>query len=119
MAANYLDIYIEQGTDYVNQITLDDSTGAPYDLTNFNIFASAKTSYYTANATIVFDASVYDAANGIIQIGANSAITSNVSSAQTLVYDVIVQDTVSGVITRVLEGQIFVSPGVTNINLTY
>lgn len=118
MAANYLDIYIEQGTDYVNQITLDDSTGAAYNLYGFAVFSSAKTSYYTANATIIFNAEVYDASNGIIQISANASTTSNVSAAQSLVYDVILQEINTNTITRVLEGQVFISPGVTNITLT-
>ena len=38
--------------------------------------------------------------------------TANVPATQ-LVYDVLLIQTLTGVVTRVLEGQIFVSPGVT------
>ena len=60
-----------------------------------------------------FTSSVYDAANGIIQISANSATTANLPSGK-MVYDVIILDA-TGSVTRVLEGKITVSPGVTNV----
>jgi len=56
---------------------------------------------------------VYSANSGVIQLSANSATTSNVSTMQKLVYDVIISETSTGSVTRVLEGQIFVSPSVT------
>ena len=110
MAAGYQDIFMEQGVTYVNQITLDDNTGAPYNLTGFTVRSQAKKSYYSANPTIVFNATVYDANNGIIQLTANSAVTSNVPAGK-LVYDVVIAT--GNTTTRVLEGQIFVSPAVT------
>jgi len=111
MAAGYQDIYLEQGVTYVNQITLDDVTGSPYNLTGFAVKSQAKKSYYSTNPTIVFTATVFDANNGIIQLSANSASTANVSPGK-LVYDVVITDS-SNTVTRVLEGQIFVSPAVT------
>lgn len=117
MAASYLDLFIEQGSDYNNQIALDDAGGEAYNLVNFSVSSAAKTSYYTANAAFVFNATVYDPVNGIIQLSANSAVTSNVSAMQKLVYDVIVTDP-NGLKSRVLEGHIHVSPGVTGITLT-
>jgi len=111
MAAGYQDIFMEQGVTYVNQITLDDVTGSPYNLTGFTVKSQAKKSYYSANPTIVFNATVYDANNGIIQLSANTAVTANVPPGK-LVYDVVIMDT-GNTVTRVLEGQIFVSPAVT------
>lgn len=111
MAAAYSDIYLEQGTDYNNRITLDDINGVPYNLTNFTITAQAKTSYYAANASIIFDASVYDANNGIIQLSANSYTTSSISAWPNLVYDVKIVDP-DGLVTRIVEGRIFISPKV-------
>lgn len=110
MAAGYQDIFLEQGVTYVNQITLDDNTGAPYNLTGFTVKSQAKKSYYSVNPTIVFNATVYDANNGIIQLTANSAVTANVPAGK-LVYDVVIST--ANTATRVLEGQIFVSPAVT------
>jgi len=117
MAATYLDLFIEQGTDYNNQIALDDTNGAAYNLVGFSVSSAAKTSYYTANTDFVFTASIPDPVNGIIQLSANSATTANVSASKKLVYDVIVTDP-NGLKSRVLEGQIYVTPGVTGITLT-
>ena len=65
-----------------------------------------------------FNASIYDAANGIIQLSANSATTANVPAGK-LVYDVIIKDNISNNVTRVVEGQIIVSPGVTGVLSSY
>jgi hypothetical protein len=42
MAAGYQDIYLEQGVTYTNQITLDDSTVEPYNLSVFTFKSQAK-----------------------------------------------------------------------------
>ncbi len=113
MPAGYQDLFLEQGTTFTTQMTLADNTGAAYDLTGFTVRSQARRSYYSSNVAINFTASVTNANNGVIQLSANSATTANVSSTQKLVYDVIITETASGNITRVLEGQIFVSPSVT------
>ena len=113
MPAGYQDLFLEQGTTFTTQLTLADSTGAPYNLSGFTIKSQARKSYYSDIIAINFDASAYDANNGIIQLAANSATTANVSSTSKLVYDVIIRDNTSNNVTRVLEGQIFVSPSVT------
>jgi hypothetical protein len=112
MSVGYQDLYINQGEDFYTTITLYDNTGASYNLTNFTVQSQAKVSYYTANTALVFGASVFSANTGVIQLSANNAVTANVSARQKLVYDVYITDA-SNIKTRVLEGQIFVSPGVT------
>lgn len=112
MPAGYQDLFIEQGTTFTTTITLDDANGTPYDLSYFNVSSQARKSYYSTNPALTFDASVLDALNGIIQLQANAATTANVSSGK-LVYDVLITDTLSGYVTRVLEGQIIISPAVT------
>jgi hypothetical protein len=113
MAAGYLDLFLEQGATFTTQANLSDSNGTPYNLTGFTVRSQAKKSYYSNTASLVFVATVFSANSGIIQLSANSATTANVSSKQKLVYDVIITDTITGTVTRVLEGQIFVSPSVT------
>ena len=112
MAAGYQDLLLEQGTTFTTSITLSDSYGQGYNLSAYSVRSQAKRSYYSANATINFETSIYDAANGIVTLSANSAVTSNVSAGK-LVYDVILIENTFGSVTRVLEGQIFVSPSVT------
>lgn len=113
MPAAYQNQYLEQGTTFNTQITLDGSNGAAYNLYGFTVNSQAKKSYYSSNVILQFTTSISDFANGVISLSANSAVTSNIPAGK-LVYDVIIADNV-GTTTRVLEGQIFVSPGVTNI----
>lgn len=112
MSAGYQDIFLNQNETFSTSLTLNDVNGLPYNLTGFNVKSQAKRSYYSSNATMTFVATVTDANNGIISLSANSSITANVPSGK-LVYDVIITDTIGGSVTRVLEGQIFVSPAVT------
>lgn len=115
MPAGYQDLYMERGTTFTSQLTLTDNNGLPYNLNQFNVFSSAKSSYISDNVALQFTANVVNANSGILQLSANAATTANVvpNAVNKLVYDVIIQDTTgSGNITRVLEGQIFVSPSV-------
>jgi len=111
MSAGYVNQFLNQGETFSTSLTLDDAYGNPYNLTGFTVKSQARRSYYSANATINFVTNISDANNGIITLSANSAITANVP-AKTLVYDVFIKDS-SNNVTRVLEGQIFVSPAVT------
>lgn len=115
MPAGYQDQYLEQGADFNSQITLDDNYGVPYNLNGFTVSSQARRSFYSANATIIFTTQITDANNGVIALSADAATTANVSPGATgkLVYDVTIRQTSSGLVTRVLEGQIYVSPSVT------
>jgi hypothetical protein len=113
MSAGYQDIYLEQGTTFTTSLTLTDNTNAAYNLVGFSVSSKAKTSYYSSTPVITFNTAVSDASNGVVTLSANSSVTSNVSSRQKLVYDVRLVSNTTNTVTRVLEGQIFVSPGVT------
>ena len=113
--AAYQDIYLDKGTDFSEQITLTDDYGNSYNLANFSVSSQARISYYSPNVAISFVSTISDAANGVVTLSANSAVTSNVvpNNAGKLVYDVVVSDNVHNRKTRVLEGQILVSPNST------
>lgn len=115
MAAGYQNIYLNQGETFTTSLTLTDQNGEPYDLSYFSIYSQAKKSYYSTNVIINFNSAIQDASNGIVTLSANSAVTSNISPG-ILVYDTVIVDNLSGNITRVLEGQIFVSPAVTIVS---
>jgi PKD repeat protein len=112
MPAGYQDLFLEQGTTFSTQLTLDDVNGYFYDLNGFTVRSQARRSYYSANAAITFETSVVDPASGIIQLFASASATANVPSGK-LVYDVLLTDTDTNVVSRVLEGQIIVSPSAT------
>lgn len=112
MPAGYQELFLNQNETFTTSLTLDDVNGAAYNLTGFTVKSQAKKSYYSANATLEFTATIYDANNGVITLSADAATTANVPAGK-LVYDVIITQTETGSVTRVLEGQIFVSPAVT------
>ena len=112
MPAAYQDQFLEQGTSFTTQITLDDVDGYPFNLTGFTAASQARKSYYSTNTTINFDANISDANNGIIVLSADASTTANVPAGK-LVYDVTITQTDTGLVTRIIEGQIFVSPCVT------
>lgn len=113
MAAAYQDLFLEQGTTFSTELTLTDSNGYPYDLNNFLIKGQARKSYYSSNVAINFGTVIANANSGIVTLTANSNTTATLSASQKLVYDVIITDTIYGTVTRVLEGQIYISPSVT------
>lgn len=112
MPAGYQDLFLNQNETFTTSLTLDDVNGAAYNLNGYTVKSQAKKSYYSANATLQFTSSISDANNGVITLSANSATTANVPAGK-LVYDVIITQAETGIVTRVLEGQIFVSPAVT------
>lgn len=110
--AGYQDIFLNQGETFTTSISLDDQNGASYNLNSFAVASQMKKSYYSSNIVMTFNTTIADANNGVITMSANSAMTANINPGK-YVYDVVVKENSSGIVTRVLEGQIIVSPGVT------
>jgi hypothetical protein len=117
MAAGYSDQYLEQGSNFYSQLTLTDDYGNPYNLTGFTISSKAKKSYTTANVAFSFTTSITSSNNGIISISLNAPTTANIPYGK-YVYDVVAISS-TNVVSRILEGQIFVSPGVTGVTNSY
>jgi hypothetical protein len=111
MAAGYQELFVEQGTDYITTITLDDINGEPFDLTGYTAKSQVRKSYYSSNTTAEFDISFPDAANGIMAISISSANTINIYPGR-YVYDVVIKNS-QDVRTRVLEGIVNILPQVT------
>ena len=97
-------------------MTLADAYGNPYNLFGFTVSSRAKKSYTSSNVAIVFTTTITNANSGIVTLSLASANTANVPYGN-YVYDVIVNN--GSTITRVLEGKIYVAPGVTNVYSSY
>ena len=113
MAAAYADQFLEQGSSFNSQMTLTDAYGNPYNLSGFTVSSQAKKSYFSSNVWINFTTTISNPATGLITLSLTPQVSANVPAGK-YVYDVIMNDG-SGNISRVLEGQIFVSPGVTGV----
>ena len=111
MAAGYQELFIEQGSDYITTITLDDVDGVPFDLTDYTGKSQIRKSYYSSNATAEFTITIADPTTGTIGLTLDSANTANIAAGR-YVYDVVIK-TDTNVKTRVLEGIVNVLPQVT------
>jgi hypothetical protein len=111
MPAAYQNLYVEQGSTFSTTIALDDVYGEAYNLTGYTANSEIRKSYYSSNTTAVFSTSI-SPAEGTITLLLTSAVTSNISPGR-YVYDTIITGVNSDSVTRVLEGVVDVSPGVT------
>ena len=106
--ATYSNLYIDQGSDFNATIDLSQATGS-LDLTDFTTAGTIAKSY-DGTSKGSFTAEVDDT-NNELDISLTAAETAALKPGR-YVYDVIIKSP-AGVITRVLEGQLEVTPGVT------
>jgi hypothetical protein len=110
MSAGYQNLYLEAGTTFSTTITLDDVYLNTYNLVGFTASSQMRKSYYSANASAVFLTTISGGA-GQITLKLNANTTANLVPGR-YVYDTLITSP-SNEVTRILEGTIDVSPGVT------
>ncbi len=108
--AGFAEIQIEQGASFSTTITVNDSTGAYTNLTNYTAAAQLRKSYYSSTANS-FTVTVSNAANGELTMVLSSANTANLTPGR-MVYDLLITSP-SSVKTRVVEGIATILPSVT------
>ena len=84
------------------------------DLAGYTVAGQLRKTY-TSTTSTAFTSSVFSASGGIVKISLN-ATTTNALKAGRYVYDVEITKTSTGEITRIIEGQLEVRPGVTRAN---
>tara|TARA_B100001093_G_scaffold517685_1_gene600012 strand:+ start:426 stop:770 length:345 start_codon:yes stop_codon:yes gene_type:complete len=109
--AIYSNLTIDQGSPFSVTITVNDDTGNVKNLTGFTYAAKAKRSYDSETPSATFITSDTLGANGQLTITLTDVITKAMAPG-IHVYDVEIIDS-GGNCTRVVEGQIEVTPGVT------
>ena len=108
--AGFVELTIEQGANFSTTVTVNDSTGAPTNLTNFLGQAQLRKSYYSSTANN-FTVSITNAAAGELTISLSAANTANLTPGR-YVYDLLITSP-ANVKTRVIEGIATVLPSVT------
>jgi hypothetical protein len=114
MASRYLNLTIDQGTDfsYTSVVYASKSATAKFDLDDYTANSQMRKSSYHTNSAITFDCEI-NTATDVIKISANNAVTSSVAPGK-YVYDVEIRKTADGTgRIRVLEGIATVTPEVT------
>lgn len=107
----YLDLYIDQGTDYEKTIRLqDDLTNANINISGYLFTSKVRKGPLTMNTAAVMTVSTVNVANGTIKVVLNSANTSNLEFGRYL-YDIIQTNSANSK-SLIYEGTVIVSPGV-------
>jgi hypothetical protein len=107
--AVYANLTVDQGSDFSVEITVANAVGS-IDITNYTYRGQIRKTYSSTTA-VDFYASTADPANGKMDISL-SAVQTSAMRAGRYVYDVEIVDSI-GNVTRVVEGQLEVTPRVT------
>ena len=109
IAAN---LVIDQGTDFEATIDVTDQDGDAVNITGFTVAGQIRKSY-TSTTSIDFVTTVSDPNAGQVTIALTDTTTATMASGR-YVYDLEMLDS-AGKRTRIVEGQVEVTPGVTQI----
>ena len=102
-------IIIDQGTDFSTSIDVIDDNGDIVDLAGYTGAAQLR-KHYTSSTATDFTVAI-TAGSGTVALSMNAA-TTNAISAGRYVYDCELTDG-SGIVSRIVEGIVTVTPGVT------
>ena len=101
---------IEQNATFSTTVNVVDSAGAAVNLYGYSASTKMRKSYYATSATII-TSTITGNANGEITLSMTAANTANLTPGRQ-VFDLLITSPTS-VKTRVIEGIVVVSPGVT------
>ena len=102
---------VDQGATFNAQIDISDDSGNTQNLTGYSVAGQIRKTY-SSSTKVDFTCTVSDAAAGKITIALSNTQT-NAMKAGRYVYDVEITKTSNAYKTRVIEGQVTVTPGVT------
>lgn len=106
--ATTVNLLIDQGATFSTVINLEDTAGAPIDLSTYT-GASQMRKHFTSSNSVSFNVSLSN--TGVVTLALTANQTTNLTAGR-YVYDVEVTDG-SGIISRIVEGIVTVSPNVT------
>ncbi len=109
--AIYSNLTIDQGSDFSTEITVEDATGEIADLTGYTAAGQIRKTYTSINY-YEFICTIPNPLSGIILAKLPNTLTNDIKAGR-YVYDIEIRVGTIGDITRVVEGQIEVTPGVT------
>ena len=108
--AIYANLVVDQGTDFSSFITLEDTAGATVDLTGYTAAGMIRRTYLSTTS-VSFTTSIPAPTTGEIKIQLDATTTGNMKAGR-YVYDLEITSS-GGAVSRVVEGQLEVNPGVT------
>jgi len=103
-------LYIDQGTDFSITVDVTDSAGDILELSDYTAAAQIRKTYSSSSVSATFATSIAELA-GQVTISLTDTQTAALESGR-YVYDLNITSS-AGLVTRVIEGQAIVTPGVT------
>lgn len=110
--AIYSNLTVDQGSTFLAYVDVTDSSGNVLNLAGYTVAGQIRKTYSSTTA-VNFSATVSNATQGTISLGLNDTDTNTMKPGR-YVYDVEILNS-NGTRTRVLEGQVEVTPGVTQV----
>jgi len=110
MSAGTYNFTIEQGTTFSRVLTLQEN-GSAMNLTGYSVASQMRSTHDSSTVVATFSGSVTNASSGQITLSLTNSQTSAIDEA-IYVYDVEITSG-AGAVTRILEGNITVTPEVT------
>lgn len=110
--ATVANIFIDQGADYSNIITVATNNGSPLNLTGYTVASQLRKSY-SSSIAYNFTASIFSASEGKVRVQLTAAASGAIPPGRYL-YDVEIASP-SGNKTRVVEGIVTVTPEITQL----
>lgn len=111
--ATKANLIVDQGGTFSANIDITDPEGNTITLSGYSGFAQIRRAYSSINTTASFTVSI-DGNNGVVQLSLTANQTAQINSGR-YVYDVQVNDPSNNIV-RLVEGQVTVTPGVTQQN---
>ena len=108
--AAFTELLIEQGATFSTTVNVEDTAGAAINLYGYSASSQMRKSFYATSNTII-TATITGNANGEITLSMTAANTANLTPGRQ-VFDLLITSP-TNVKTRVVEGIIVISPGVT------
>ena len=110
MSAGIYNFTLNQGATFTRQLTVKENN-SPLNLTKHTAAMQLRSTYDSATVALSMTAAVINATQGILSISATATATAALEEG-IYVYDLEIT-TSAGVVTRLLQGQVTVSPEVT------
>ena len=110
MSAGTYNFTIEQGTTFSRVLTLQENSSA-MNLTGYSVASQMRSTHDSSSIVATFSGSVTNASSGQITLSLTNSQTSAIEEA-IYVYDVEITSG-AGAVTRILQGNVTVSPEVT------
>ena len=110
MSAGTYNFTIEQGTTFSRVLTLQEN-GSAMNLTGYSVASQMRSTHDSSSIVATFSGSVTNASSGQITLSLTNSQTSAIEEA-IYVYDVEITSG-AGAVTRILEGNVTVTPEVT------